>query len=116
MKVNNQMCEIFGYSQEELEGMTVNDITHPDYLDVSPRFIQRASSGEISHAEFEKQYYHKKGHIVWGQVTSSLVRDDSGAPLYFISHVKDITERKSLETQLQSSQAFSEEDHQQHHR
>ncbi|MBT8406288.1 MAG: PAS domain S-box protein, partial [Deltaproteobacteria bacterium] len=108
MKVNNQMCEIFGYSQEELEAMTVNDITHPDYLDVSPRFIQRASSGEISHAEFEKQYYHKKGHIVWGHVTSSLIQDDSGAPLYFISHVKDITERKSLETQLQSSQAFSD--------
>ena len=108
LKVNNQMCEIFGYSQDELEAMTVNDITHPDYLDVSPTFIQRATLGEISHAEFEKQYYHKKGHIVWGQVTSSLVLDDSGAPLYFISHIKDITERKSLETQLQSSQAFSE--------
>ncbi len=108
MKVNNQMCEIFGYSQEELEGMTVNDITHPDYLDVSPRFIQRASSGEISNAEFEKQYYHKKGHIVWGQVVSSLVRDVNGAPLYFISHVKDITERKSLEDQLQASKEFSE--------
>jgi PAS domain S-box-containing protein len=102
------MCEIFGYSQEELEGMTVNDIAHPDYLDVSPRFIQRASSGEISNAEFEKQYYHKKGHIVWGQVTSSLVRDVNGAPLYFISHVKDITERKSLEDQLQASKEFSE--------
>jgi PAS domain S-box-containing protein len=109
VKVNSQMCEIFGYSQEELEAMTVNDITHPDYLDVSPRFIQRAASGEISHAEFEKQYYHKNGHIVWGQVTSSLVRDDSGAPLYFISHVKDITERKSLEDQLQASKKYSEE-------
>jgi PAS domain S-box-containing protein len=108
LKVNNQMCEIFGYIQEELEGMTVNDITHPDYLGVSPRFIQRASSGEITHAEFEKQYYHKNGHIVWGQVASSLIRDVNGAPLYFISHVKDITERKSLEAQLQSSQAFSE--------
>jgi PAS domain S-box-containing protein len=83
-------------------------ITHPDYLDVSPRFIQRASSGEITHAEFEKQYYHKKGHIIWGQVASSLVRDVKGAPLYFISHVKDITERKSLEDQLQASKEFSE--------
>ncbi len=109
MKVNNQMCEIFGYRQEELEGMSVNDITHPDYLDVSPRFIQLASSGEISHAEFEKRYYHKKGHTIWGQVASSLVRDDSGAPLYFISHVKDITERKSLEDQLQASKKFSDE-------
>jgi PAS domain S-box-containing protein len=102
------MCEIFGYSQDELEAMTVNDITHPDYVDVSPSFIQRASSGEISHAEFEKQYYHKKGHLVWGQVTSSLVRDESGAPLYFISHVQDITERKNLEDRLQSSQEFNE--------
>ena len=108
MKVNNQMCEMFGYSHEELEAMTVNDFTHPDYLNVSLSFIQRASSGEITHAEFEKQYYHKKGHILWGQVTSSLVRDVNGAPLYFISHVRDITARKSLEDQLQSSQAFSE--------
>jgi PAS domain S-box-containing protein len=107
VKVNNQMCEIFGYSQEELEGMTVNDIAHPDYLDVSPRFIQRASSGEITHAEFEKQYYHKKGHIVWGQVTSSLIPDVNGKPLYFISHVKDITERKNLEDQLHASIEFS---------
>ncbi len=108
LKVNSQMCEIFGYTQEELEGMTVNDITHPDYMDVGPRFIQRASSGEITHAEFEKQYYHKKGHILWGQVSSSLVRDVNGAPLYFISHVKDITERKSLEDRLQASKAFNE--------
>ena len=108
MKVNNRMCEIFGYSQEELEGMTVNDITHPDYLDVSPRFIQRASSGEITHAEFEKQYYHKNGHLVWGHVASSLVRDVNDAPFYFISHVKDITARKSLEDQLQASKEFSE--------
>lgn len=99
-EINNQMCEILGYSREEFETMSVNDITHPNYLDVSSEFIQRASSGEITHAEFEKQYYHKKGHIVWGQVSSSLVRDVNGMPLYFISHVKDITERKRDQEQL----------------
>jgi len=108
LKANNRMCEIFGYSQEELESMTVNDITHPDYLDVSPRFIHHASSGEITRAEFEKQYYHKDGHIIWGQVASSLVRDVKETPLYFISHVKDITERKSLENQLLASKEFNE--------
>ena len=99
-KVNPQMSEIFGYSQEELEAMTVNDITHPEYLDVSPRFIQRASSGEITQFDLEKQYIHKNGHIIWGQVTSSLVRDIRDEPLYFISHVKDITERKQAEEAL----------------
>jgi PAS domain S-box-containing protein len=100
VKVNSQMCVIFGYSQQELEGMTVDSITHPEYLDVSPRFMQRASSGEITHAEFEKQYFHKEGHIVWGEVASSLVKDVEGSPLYFISHVKDITERKRAEEEL----------------
>lgn len=100
IRVNGQMCEIFGYSREALEGMNVNDITHPDYLDVSPSFIQRASSGEVTQTEFEKQYYHKQGHIVWGQVTSSLVRDGKGRPSYFISHVQDITERKWAEEEL----------------
>jgi len=108
LQANNRMCEIFGYNQEEFESMTVNDITHPDYLDVSPSFIHQASSGEITKTEFEKQYYHKEGHTIWGQVASSLVRDVKETPLYFISHVKDITERKSLENQLLASKEFNE--------
>ena len=96
-KVNSRMSEIFGYSKKELEAMTVNDITHPEYVDISPKFIRRASTGEITHAEFEKQYFHKKGHLVWGQIASSVVRDVKGKPLYFISHVKDITELKKAE-------------------
>ena len=96
-KVNRQMCEIFGYSKAELEGMNVNDIAHPDYQDVSPTFIQRAKIGEIDHSEFEKQYIHKQGHFVWGRVSSSLVRNAEGEPMYFISHVEDITQHKQTE-------------------
>jgi PAS domain S-box-containing protein len=99
-KVNHQMCEIFGYSQEELEGMTVNDIAHPEDMNISPSFIQMATSGEIEHTKFEKRYFHKDGHIVWGQVSSSLVRDTQGKPKYFISHVQDITDRKRAEEAL----------------
>ncbi len=100
-RVNDQMCEIFGYSREELEGMTVNDIAHPEDLDIGPQFIQRAISGEIEHTQFEKRYFHKLGHSVWGQVSSSLVRSAQGTPLYFISHVQDITERKRAEERLE---------------
>jgi PAS domain S-box-containing protein len=108
-RVNRQMCEIFGYSQEELESITVNDIAHPEDLDISPRFIQRATSGEIEHTQFEKRYFHKRGNIVWGQVSSSLVRDLQGAPLYFISHVQDITGHKRAEEALRESVAVLNE-------
>ena len=105
IRVNSQMCEIFGYDQKELESMTVNDIAHPEDLDISPKFIQRAASGEIEHTQFEKRYLHKRGRIVWGQVSSSLVRDFQSAPLYFISHVQDITERVRAEKALRESEA-----------
>lgn len=96
-KVNRQLCEIFGYSKEEMEGMTVSDIAHPDYRDVSTAFIHQAESGEVDHSEFEKTYIHKDGRTVCGQVSSSLVRSAAGEPLYFISHVLDITARKQAE-------------------
>jgi PAS domain S-box-containing protein len=102
-KVNNSMCETFGYTKEELERMTVNDIAHPDDIDASPTFIQETLEGKIDRGTFQKRYIHKKGHVVTCQVSSSLVRDANGSPLYFISHVHDITDRKRAEEQLSSS-------------
>ena len=104
-RVNRQMCEMFGYSKAELEGMNVNDITHPDYLDVSPAFIRQAKNREFDHSEFEKAYIHKQGHLVWGHISSSLVRNAEGEPLYFISHVVDITERKRAEQEQEKLEA-----------
>ena len=107
LKVNRHMSDIFGYKKEEFEGMSVNDITHPDFLDVSPNFIKRASNGEVTDGEFLKKYIHKNGHIVWGQVSSSLVRDNDGKPQYFISCVKDITETKRIEQELRMERDFT---------
>ncbi len=111
LRVNARMSEIFGYSKLELEQMTVNDIAHPDYRDVSPKFIRQAIAGVAGRNEFEKAYIHRSGSTVWARVSSSLVHDDAGEPLYFISHVQDITERKlaehereQLQTQLYQSQ------------
>ena len=107
LEVNRRMCDIFGYSKEEFEGMSVNDITHPHSLDVSPKYIKRASTGEVTDGEFQKKYIHKNGHIVWGQVSSSLIRDNDGRPHYFISYVKDITEIKQTEHELRKERDFT---------
>jgi PAS domain S-box-containing protein len=104
MRVNPKMAEIFGYTQGEMEGRRVNDFTHPEDQGVSPDFIHRAASGETQNAQFTKRYFHKQGHVLWGQVSSSLVRDTAGKPLYFISHVQDITERKRIEEALRRSE------------
>jgi PAS domain S-box-containing protein len=103
-KVNGKMSEIFGYSRNELEGMSVNEIAHPDDLEVSPEFIHRSVSGEVEREQFEKRYFHKQGHLIWCLVSSSLVRDSKGDPLYFVSQVQDITERKLAEEALRESE------------
>ena len=105
IRVNKQMCQIFGYSQDVLEKMTVYDIAHPDDVNVSPEFIEHSLSGEVEVSTFEKRYFHKEGHIIWGRVSSSLVKDANGAPDYLISHVQDITQRHRAEEALKTSES-----------
>jgi PAS domain S-box-containing protein len=62
--------------------------------------MQTTLQGETDRGMFEKRYVHKEGHVVTCQVSSSLVRDAEGSPLYFISHVHDITDRKQAEEAL----------------
>jgi hypothetical protein len=103
LQVNAKMSEIFGYSQQALEAMTVNDLALPTDQKISPHFIEKALAGQGDRATLEKRYCHANGCIIYGEVSTSLVRDTNGKPLYFISHVKDITEQKKYELQLEQS-------------
>lgn len=99
LKVNQRMTDIFGYSAEEMESMTVNDIALPEDRDISPTFIRKSICGEITSAIFEKRYFAKGGQVIHGQVSTSLIRDRTGDPACYISHVQDITKRKQAEAE-----------------
>ena len=101
LRVNRSLCEIIGYPEEELVAMTFQEVTHPDDLEIGPAHLRRMLSGEIRTAQIEKRYVHKEGHVVWVLLTSSLVEDEEGEPLYFVTQVQDVTERKALEEGLQ---------------
>jgi PAS domain S-box-containing protein len=104
IKVNEAMCQIFGYTHQELEQMNINSIAYSGDLDLSPTFIKNAISGEANQANFDKRYIHKQGHVIWGHVSTSLVRDAQGEPLYFISHVQDVTAQRLAEAALRESE------------
>lgn len=94
MKVNQSVCQLLGYSEEELLRITFQDITHPDDLHSDLHQLKQLVSGEIETYSMEKRYFHKDGHIVWALLNVSLVRSELGDPLYFVSQIKDITELK----------------------
>ena len=101
LRVNRSLCEIVGYTEEELLSKTFQDITHPHDLGSDLDHVRRMLSGEIRTYQMEKRYLHKEGHVLWILLSVSLVHDEEGEPLYFISQIQDITDRKRMEVQLQ---------------
>ncbi len=101
LKINQSLCAIVGYSEAELLAMTFQDITHPDDLDTDLAYVHQLLADEIATYQMEKRYFHKLGHVVWVQLSVSLVKDSQRAPLYFISQIEDISARKQVEAQVQ---------------
>lgn len=97
LKVNKRICNIVGYSEQELLATTFQHITHPDDLSIDLENLHKLLSGEIATYSIEKRYYHKKGNVVWVLLSVSMVRDADGMPLHFVSQIEDITERKQAQ-------------------
>lgn len=104
LRVNQRMCEMFGFSREEFLNLSFQKIVHPDDLEEGVRITGKLLSGEIDSYCTEKRYLNKTGEEIWANRTVSLVRDKSGRPKYFISLIEDITERKKAEKALRESQ------------
>ncbi len=104
IRVNQKLCDIVGYPREELLSLTFQDITHPDDLDRDVEHLRRMLEGETDTYSTEKRYVRKDGSDIWVDLTTSLLRDPSGEPEYFISVVEDITERKRVEEELKLSE------------
>src|ERR1700741_130780 len=100
LKVPQTLCELVGYSETELLARRFMDITHPDDIDVDWSQCQRLIRGEIKSFDLEKRYIHKDGHTVWVDVNCTVVEDDQGKPVHFLTYVRDITDRKIADQAL----------------
>ncbi len=100
VRVNSRLCEMFGYSLEELVTLKVSDVTHPDDLEASVALIEELSARKRRFAEIEKRYVRKDGAIVWGHLTVSTLQDGAGELRYLLGVVEDITLRKEAEDTL----------------
>jgi two-component system sensor histidine kinase/response regulator len=101
LQVNKCLCDMLGYTKEELLTLDFQSITHPDDLVVSQDLLRQLVAGEFTTIQLEKRYLHKLGHEVFALTHLSLVQDADAKPLYLIAQMQDITERKRAEAERQ---------------
>ncbi len=101
---NQKFCDMLGYSEAELGLKSWSDISYPDDFAESQAQFIRLLLGEISTFGREKRYIRSDGAIIWANLSISLARNVSGEPQYVIGVIKDITDRKAAEAQLQQQE------------
>jgi len=104
LSVNKAFCNILGYTESELNSLNWRDITFKDDIELNEQIVNKIINGNRKSDNWEKRFIHKDGHIVWVNISTTLLSDEKGQPLYFISEIIDISQRKTTEAELKKSE------------
>ena len=97
LRANESLCELLGYSEEELRRIDFQTVTHPEDIADDLTQLPRLASGEISNYNRIKRYYRKDSRLIWVSVAVSAIHDGAGAPIYFITQLQDVTAQRQAE-------------------
>ncbi len=100
LQVNESLCNLLGYSEQELRATTFQRLTHPEDLSHVQSYIQRVLDGYIKSHQQEKRYIHEDGHNVWVLWHVSLLKEPETGTKRLFFQVQDITDRKMAEERL----------------
>jgi PAS domain S-box-containing protein len=110
VRANRRLGDMLGYDPEELGGMPVSGVTHPDDRDAHRAALAALADGEPLHRGVTR-FIAPGGRLVWAELTASLVRDADGAPLHVVAQLRDVTleratraAREAAETGLRASE------------
>ncbi|MFO7655379.1 MAG: PAS domain S-box protein [Candidatus Krumholzibacteriia bacterium] len=105
LEVNQRLCDMLGYSREEMLSSTFQDVTYPDDIDLELTLSRELLAGERTGYDVEKRYIHRDGRVVWVHLTKALQHRQDGRPLYCIAVVQDITDRRRAEQRIAAEDA-----------
>ena len=104
VKTNKSFCNMLGYSEKELLEKNIKDITLPEDYSKDEEEIKKIIEGNIKQVFIEKRYIHKEGHIIYGMIHGTVVRNDENNPVFMIGQIQNITEKKLAEEKLKQSE------------
>jgi PAS domain S-box-containing protein len=97
IRVNRAMCELFGYSAEELVGKSVQEITHPEDQKMTQAVAQDMKQNLTQPQQFEKRYQKADGSVFWALVQAKYYVGAYKDRARFMTTIIDISERKAME-------------------
>jgi PAS domain S-box-containing protein len=107
LRINKAVCEMLGYNKDELLTMDFKDITYPDEIERDLGMLKKMLAGEMNEYKVDKRYITKDGQTIWVNMQSSLIRNKENQPLYFVTAIENIDQRKKIEEEIrQSEQRF----------
>jgi PAS domain S-box-containing protein len=104
LRINDAYCRMLGYEPADLQGASHRDVTHPDDVGADRDFVAAAIAGSRDSMEREKRYVRKDGSVLWARTRVEVIRDPSHSPLYFVSYVQDLSERRATLDLLHDSE------------
>ena len=90
LRVNRRLCELLGYTKEEVLTHKFQDIVHPEDLANELRQARRMVAGELDRYSMGSRYFRKDGQIVWMHVTVDAVRDGAGNLKYCVRVAEEL--------------------------
>jgi two-component system phosphate regulon sensor histidine kinase PhoR len=110
LSANQALCDMLGYTEDEIRARTFQQITHPDDLAEDLALVEETLAGRRSSYRLRKRYLHADGHVVHGDLSVALLRTPDGTPIHFISQILDVTEAQEYAERLtETSQALDRE-------
>ncbi len=100
ISVNQAFCDMLGYSSKELQNKKWQEITPPEDVAEIEQKLRPVIKGKTNSIRFEKRYIHKSGFYIWADVSTRLMRESNNNPLYYITTIVDISEKKNAEFEL----------------
>ena len=99
-QVNESFCFMTGYKENELLNRNINSLIHHDDVRKNKKKIKTMLTGKLNYFHIEERLIHKKGDIIWVNVSISSVNDDFGKSLYLIAQILDISEMRKVEEEI----------------
>ena len=106
LEVNDELCRMLGYSREQLQACTNQQVTHPDDVDADRQSVADLLAGRVNTYQIEKRYIDRLGRTLWVLLSVSLVRDGDGLPVHFVLQIQDFSDRVAAERAVREREHY----------